>query len=61
MFRNISKITASTLKYTASFFSQYADMDMTPDSLDSCFNDIIFGLVSSFNKNHIYTEVLILV
>lgn len=46
MFRNISKITASTLKYTASFFSQDSEQYMAPEILETCFKDIQLGLVS---------------
>lgn len=45
MFRNISKLTASTFKYTTSFFSQNTDEDMTPDTLELCLKDIQKGLV----------------
>lgn len=45
MLRHISKITASTLRYTSSLFSQYSQEDITPTTVEAWLQEIQTGLV----------------
>lgn len=49
MFRHISKITASTFKYTTSLFSQYNHDSITSKSVELWLQDIQIGLVSFYH------------